>query len=84
MPKTFEQELRCNIILLEGIAALGIKPFYNRDYCPHREKCLIYELVEKHWKYNKPRPCLLNPKIATCLIYQYYRMPLLLSEKNPE
>lgn len=83
MQRTFEQETRCNILLLEGLTAFGVKPFYNRDYCSHREKCPIYEIVEKHWKYSKPRPCQFNPKLSTCLVYHCLNMPRLLNSVNP-
>ena len=80
--KTLEKDLHCNILLAEGLGAIGTKPRWNRDNCPYYTSCVMREYVKKHQKYSRPKPCLFNPKMFRCPAYQYYEMPLLLTEKN--
>ena len=78
LEESAKRELRCKMIQIEGIGAIGVNPLWNWDYCPYRGKCSLQEFREKH----QPKPCLYNPKTLRCPAYRYYEMPLLLTEKN--
>lgn len=68
LEEELEKELRCRAIQVEGLEAIGVKIFWNRQYCPYRGKCYLQEETEK----NQPKPCLFNPKMFRCPAYQHY------------
>ena len=65
-----EKDLRCRIIQMEGIQAIGTKIFWNHQGCTYEKICLLRKEKEAH----QLKPCRYNPKMFKCSAYHFYAM----------
>jgi hypothetical protein len=60
--KTLEKNLYCNILIAEGIGAIGTKPRWNRDNCPYYTSCVMREYVKKTSKILEAKTLFIQSK----------------------
>ena len=68
LEKLLEKKLICEIIHVEGVKAIGVKPLWNHQGCTYGEICLL----RKSKKEKNPKSCSYNPKMFKCPAYQFY------------
>jgi hypothetical protein len=65
-----EKQLRCQIILQEGLEAVGARVLWNWQGCTYDGKCYYQAEREK----SRPKPCSFNPSMFQCPAYQHYEL----------